>query len=222
MLFLLGLMCAPFLTTAEAADKLNRTDKTNIIVEVQQRFYEFQDATSALKQSGHNPDPTVFPAALNKFLSFIDPNYSLYEFITVGQIFPFPTLQDISDAYTYYATVLFNGWSQHFSTNCVVTPLGKCQANMTSGGGEWASLNNLNTTPPTPFEQTTISNWVINWVYLCNGPTGPDWYIHSYQEYGDRLFTFCPPCGPYSLEYARTFPGATPETGVPNCSNCLD
>lgn len=194
-------------------------DNEKIVTQVQQRFYKFQDATSRLKQVGHAANPQLLQDALDVFISFIDPAFVLYQFDTIGGPFGFTTLDEIRAGYTFFATVIFNGYSQHFSTNVVVDPIPgtRCrQAAMTAGGGEYASLN-----PADPYEQTTLSNWDLVWVWLHDGPTGPDWYIHSYLEFGNRLFRFCPPCGPTVLTYARTFEGSTAEPTVADCGECL-
>lgn len=184
-------------------------DPMRVSFEVTQRFYQFQNATSTLKNFGH--DPTAdFTALLNYFMSFIDPNFVSYRFVTVGTEFDFPTLAAIRAAYTFYAQVLFNAFSQHFSTDPVVTIVpnsnGK-QALMISGGGEWANIfSDLTTTPPSaPVTQTTITSWVIIWVFK-NG----NWYINDYTEYGDQLYRLIPPTGPYELTYQRQYPGAAP------------
>ena len=199
-------------------DEISRSRRNDIIVEVQQRFYEFQDATSELKRVGRDlSNPQLLQAALDRFISFIDPNFSLYQFITVGITFGFDNITEIRNGYAGFA-VGFNGYSQHFATNVVVRPSRRSSglyAFMTSGGGEYASIN-----PTTPFEQTTLSNWRVVWVWLEDGPSGPNWYITRYTEIGNRLFRFCPPCGPYTLFFARDFPGSTPVPTVPSCAAC--
>lgn len=209
-------------TSKDGVTKCKCFKENDITLRVQQRFYQFQDATSILKQVGRSGDTTLINEAMAHFLSFMDPNYTVFQFTTVGGVYSFPTLTDISNAYYYFATQVFNGFSQHFSTNVVVgqDPTNPCQALMTAGGGEWGSLLDTSVSPPVPFEQTTISNWDLTWVWLPNGPTGPNWYITQYNEYGDRLFRFNPACGPYTLSFARQFPGSIPEPTVSSFSSC--
>ncbi len=189
----------------------NDVQRALVISQVTQRFYAYQDATSAVKRVGHAADPTLLQTALDVLVSFIDPNFTRFAFDTSIQ-FQFNSIAEFRGGYQFFATSIFNGFSQHFADNVVVTPIAgsNClQARMTSGGGEWASLN-----PAQPNEQITISNWEIIWTFLPNGPVGPNWYITDYLEIGNRLYRICPPTGPISLAYSRTFTGATPEANV--------
>ncbi len=212
--FALGvLLVAPFMS--ECRKQFNERD---IIMDIQQNFYKFQNATSFLKQQGHNTDPAVLPAAVDAFASFINPNFSLFQFISLGGTTSFTSIAAIKAAYTGFA-LFWNGWSQHFSNNVVVESVSgtHCRkAFMTAGGGEWAALDCAN-----PWEQLTISNWEIVWIWLDCGPRGANWYIDSYTEYGDRIFTMCPPDGALTLAFAREFPCASIEaTGAfpPSCA----
>lgn len=185
--------------------------RADLVSQVQQRFYAFQDATSYLKQVAHSPNPALLQEALDVFITFFNPNQINFLIDTSSQFGPWTDTATIRGFYEAVSQ-FFNGWSQHFSTNVVVVPVAgsNClQALMTSGGGEWASLN-----PALPNEQITISNWVITWTFLPDGPTGADWYITDYLEVGNRQFRICPPTGPITLAYSRTFTGATPEATV--------
>ena len=72
------------------------------------------------------------------------------------------SVTELTELFYVFATEDFNAWSQHFATNVVVIPSKDfTSAKMTSGGGEWASLE-----PEAPYEQTTISNWHLTWVWL--------------------------------------------------------
>lgn len=192
------------------------TQRANLVSQIQQRFYAFQDATSALKRVGQSGDNTLINAALDVFMSFIDPNFTRYEFDTVGIIFGFNTLAEIRAGYLGFATVSFDGFSEHWADNVRASAVvgSNClQASMTAGGGEWATLD-----PSNPREQITISNWNIIWTFLPDGPTGPDWYITDYLETGNRIYSFCPPMGEIAVLWSRTFPGATPEPMIPDFS----
>jgi|GEM_PF-6142808 len=212
ILFFVSIMMAT-LTAASVSAKCHKSD-TDIIVEITQEFYKFQDCTSRVKQAGHGPTKDL-NKALDHFTAYLDPNFKVFEFNTIGGTTSFPNVPAIRAGYTAFATEFFNGWSQHFATNLVVKPDGCKKARMIAGGGEWASLN-----PAAPYEQLTLSNFEVTWRWLDKGPRGAAWYIYEYKEFGNRLFQFCVPCGPTSLFFARTFPGATPEPTVPSCTAC--
>jgi hypothetical protein len=195
---------------------------TDIIVEVTQRFSEFQTATSEIKRVAHASDPALLQAALDAFISFMDPDYQFYRIDTSNMSFDFPTLADLRAAYALFGFI-YNGFSTHFATDVIVNPVagthGK-QVRLSSGGGEYGSIyTDFTTSPPSiPAEYTTLSDFELLWVYKHG-----NWYINQYSERGNRVFRFFPPTGPYTLVYARTFPGATPEpTDPPSADGAKD
>lgn len=188
----------------------NGNDNERATYEISRRFAGFQRATSRLKDYGHDPDPTVFPVLLTDFLSYINPNFTSYSFITAGTIFNFPTLADIATAYTFFAQVLFNSYSQHFFTDIIVdldpASCGK-RAHMVCDGGEYANIfTDLTTSPPSvPMLQDTWSSWDITWIKKDGV-----WYVDIYTEFGNEIIHTDPVTGLTFLVFQRLYPGATP------------
>ncbi len=190
----------------------------DVVTEITQRFYQFQDAASRAKTYGHDSDPTIMNQALTELGSIFNPDFEVFAFLTVGLVIPTGGAQSVADIqalYQYYAQYIFNSFSQHYATNLRVKLLENTiprKAYMTAGGGEHAFIfGDTSTTPASvPVEQETISTFDVEWIELKGG-----WYINRYIEYGDYITRLNPPDGPVSLYFQRLFPGGTPMTTDP-------
>jgi hypothetical protein len=174
--------------------------KTSIDIAVKERFYAFQNATSNLKRQGHNPDSTQFTNALNTFASFFDPQITSFVINTVGGSLTYGSLPVILTNFTSSAKNNFNGYSQQYAENVIVTPdlNSYAIAGMTSGGGEYANIGG-----GAQIFQHTITEWKILWKLI-----GDKWCISTYEEDGNALIQIPLPSGPNNLFWQRTFPGA--------------